>query len=132
MTPANYTLLIYAGTTLDADALNFTYKIGTTPVDLTGASVRAMGRSPRGEVLFDWSTANGKLTLDGPNGFVGFNVTEIETAEIGKFPGQIQDYQAGSGVYLIGNWALEITSADGRVSRWMQGPVHVSREVVYG
>lgn len=132
MKPANYTLVIYAGTTLDSAALNFTYKVGTTAVDLTGASVRAMGRNPRGEVLFDWSTANGKLSLDAPNGVIGFNVTAAETSALGSVPGPLHGYEAGAALYVVGNWALEITAADGRVSRLMQGSVQVSREVVYG
>ena len=130
MKPAYYPLTIYAGTTLDSAALNFTYKVGTTPVDLTGATIRASCRNAKGELMFDWSTANGKLTLDGPNGVIGFNVTAEDTAVLNNVKMQLHGMENNMPIYALGAWSLEILTD--RVERLLQGPVYVSKEHVYG
>jgi hypothetical protein len=127
--PAYYPLTIYAGTTLDSAALNFTYKVGTTPVDLTGATIQASGRDPKGILLFDWSTTNGKLILDGPAGFIGFNLTAEDTAIFNTMKMRLHSIENNMPLYALGAWSMELVTD--RVERLMHGPVYVSREHVY-
>lgn len=132
MKPAHYPLTIYCGTTIDDAALNFTYKVGGIAVVLTGCAVRASCRNTKNELMFDWSTANGKLTLDAANGYIGFNVSAEETALLNLLKLPIYSQENNMPIYALGMWNLEITSASGRVERLLQGPVYISKECVYG
>jgi hypothetical protein len=127
--PAYYPLTIYAGTTLDAAALNFTYKVGGIPVDLSGATIQASGRDAKGNLLFDWSTTNGKLTLDGPAGVIAFNLSAEDTAMFNTLKMRIHGMENNMPIYALGSWSMEVVT--NRVERLMQGPVFVSREHVY-
>lgn len=132
MIPATYPFTIYCGTTLDADALNFTYKVDGVPVDLTGCSVQMSCRNSRGELLFDWSTTNGKLVLDGANGRITGNITAVETSELNLLHLPVYSIENEMPVYMLGLWCLEITTVSGRVDRLLHGPAYVSKEYVYG
>lgn len=130
MKPGYYPLTIYAGTTLDAAALNFTYKVGGVAVDLTGATVRATCRNVKGDLMFDWSTTNGKLVLDGPAGRIDFDVSETETTAWNDLRLPLQGTDNNMPIYLLGTWNLEITT--NRVQRLLQGPAYLSREPFNG
>ena len=130
MKPGYYPLTIYCGTTLDAAALSFTYKVADVPVDLTGASIRASCRNAKGELMFDWSTANGKMVLDGPAGRIDFAVTAEETAALSTLKLPLHGNDNNMPVFLLGAWSMEIVTD--RVERLIQGPCYISKEHVYG
>lgn len=78
-TPLNLTLKIWQGQTFD-----FGFKLENddgTPVDLTGytaqMSMREDVTSP--DVIRTWGTADGHITIDGPNGTIAFDVSSAET-----------------------------------------------------
>ena len=126
MRPANFDLTIYCGTTLDAEVLRFTYKVGGVPVDLTGFVGRCSAKGQKGWV-FNTSTENGQLTLGGASGQITLNFTAAETSAMWK-PGLTPANREGT-LYFAGTWDLEIESADGRVQRLLEGRVLLSPEV---
>lgn len=100
----------------------FTWTTGTTgcsgtmtPVDLTGYSskmqIRSNATSPT--VLFEASTANGKIVLGGTLGTITLTIPAADSA---------------SWTFLTGVYDLEL-SIGMDVTRLLQGKVAVSREV---
>ena len=128
MTPGVYNLTIYCGTTQDAATLRFTYKVGTTPVNLSGFSARAQARGPKG-LIFSASSANGTILLGGADGTIALQFSAEDTSAMWRdgLPG----YQTPGGtlLYHAGAWDLELQSADARVTRLLAGKLFLSPEV---
>ena len=55
---------------------------GGVPLNLTGATARAQARAKTGsaEVLFELSTSDGSLVVDGPAGWITIHIDESVTA----------------------------------------------------
>lgn len=87
-----------------------------TPVDLTGCKARAQVRSDidSSDVLLEMTTENGRIVLGGVSGGIHITIDAATTAA----------FQWESGVY-----DLEILFPDGKVMRFLEGGVTVSREV---
>jgi len=134
MRPSNYPLTIYCGTTLDADALSFVYKQGGVIVNLTDYTASAQARTANGDLIFDWSTANGHMAIDGPAGSTNFVVTAAETSALATHikSGKPSSLTSGLATYEVGAWALELTSPTGRVIRLVEGVLTLSPEIVRG
>jgi len=122
---AQYDLTINQGETLDAENFLFTWKAGGLPVNLTGYSARAQCRDG-GKLVFDWSTENGKIVLGGANGTIAPSVAATETATYAGSQPSIM--VAGRQAVSIGQWDLELESPAGRVTRLLQGVVHLVPE----
>ena len=78
-----YQLVIEQGATLDL-AFQYTDSDGH-PVDLTGMTLRCMGRAryDSASTLFDWDTAGGEIVItDAVNGRFQFDVPATETASL--------------------------------------------------
>ncbi|NOZ33170.1 MAG: hypothetical protein GXP01_08900 [Alphaproteobacteria bacterium] len=87
---------------------------GSNPIDITGYSAALQARSLDGELMLDLSTGNGAITIDGPNGVLGFSATPATTAQVSK----------------PGRYELEMTTAGGLVYRVISGGVSPVDEVV--
>ena len=133
MSAIEYDLIIFCGETLDSTSLELAWKLNDTPVNLTGYTARAQGRAqpnPAASLLFDWSTANGKLAPLGIDGvFFNPNVSATETAALWKPTYPIADVVKGRQAYLAGAWDIEIMLS-GTVKRMVQGRVLVVPEVI--
>jgi hypothetical protein len=107
-----YDLEINAGASLSDSLL---WKIDSVPVDLTGASARAQLRRTHSStgIVAEFSTANNKLALGGAEGTIAFKAAPADTQGL-----------SGEGVY-----DLEITFADGSVTRLFEGTFVVHPEV---
>lgn len=132
MSAIKYDLIIYCGETLDSTVLELTWKLDGVPVDLTGYTARAQGRrlpTPDSDLLFDWSTDNGKLAALGSDGvFFSPNVSASETGGLwaaGLAPAEVIN---GRQSYLAGAWDVEITGG-GKVKRMVQGRLLVIPQV---
>lgn len=132
MRPSNYPLTLYCGTTLDAAALSFVYKQGGAVVDLTNFTAVAQARTASGSLIFDWSSANAHIVIDGLTGTVSFAVTAEETSALAAHikANKPSTFVAGLPTYEVGVWALELTSAAGRVIRLVEGVLSLSPETV--
>lgn len=67
-----------------------------------------------GTILFELSTANGRIAVNGPAGQVTLTITNVDSSAI---------------TWRDGVYDLEITSGAGAVTRVMEGNVSVSLEV---
>ncbi len=114
MKPAGYDIEIIQGQTLvravlwkDADG---------EPVDLTGYSARMQIRRSKSssDVLFELTTANGRIAIDGAAGKVTLTFTAEESAAF---------------TWRRGVYDLELEAGDGVVRRLLEGAVEVNREV---
>lgn len=133
MRPSLYPLTVYCGTTLDAAALSFVYKQGGVVVDLTGFTAAAQGRTRTGGLVFDWTTANSHIVIDGPTGTISFDVSAAESSALTAHTKGVKPTAQSSGLvtYDVGTWALELTSPTGRVVRLVEGPLALSPEIVH-
>jgi len=110
--PTTYNFTLPQGSTWD-DV--WTLKIAGTPYDLTGCTARLQFRkAPTSDTTALSITSSSGITLGGAAGTVTFNVADTTTAAI------------EAGVYV---YDLEIETAGGVTSRWVQGKVNVSAEV---
>lgn len=77
--PLTLPLYIYQGQTFD-DRLMLTDEDGL-PVDLTGYSARMQARVELADAtpVLDWSSVDGEIVIDGPNGTISFNVSAEAT-----------------------------------------------------
>lgn len=112
ITPSIYNFVLPQGATWD-DV--WTLKVAGSPYDLTGCSARLQFRkavtSPTAALSL---TSGAGITLGGALGTVTFSVADTVTAAL------------EAGVYV---YDLEIETAGGVTSRWVQGKVNVSAEV---
>ena len=85
-------------------------------VNLTGYTAKMQVRSSRlsTAILLELSTTNGGIVLGGSAGTMDLKQTAIQTAAF---------------TWKKGVYDLELTAADGTVTRLMQGAVEVSQEV---
>jgi len=112
--PARIDLLIYQGSTYDK---RWTWKSNGTPVDLTGAVIKAQVRpaAQAGLIYLDMSTDNGQIVIrDAKGGTFGMYLTDEKTAAL-NFSSAVYD--------------LEVHWATGEVLRLLEGGVTLSREV---
>lgn len=84
--------------------------------DLTGYTARMQIRADidATDVLLELSTANGKITIDGPAGQIKPVLTDTQTATL---------------TWTDGVYDLELTAPGGDVQRLLKGPVEVDPEV---
>ncbi len=95
----------------------FVWKDGNgDPVDLTGYTARMQVRPTvqSSTVLLELTTANGRITLGGANGTVTLVISPQTSAGI---------------TWRRGVYDIELMSADGTVTRFLEGEIQVSREV---
>ena len=112
ITPTIYTFVLPQGSTWD-DV--WTLKVAGVAYDLTGCTARLQFRKSFTDQTTALSiTSSSGITLGGIAGTVTFNVADTVTAAI------------EAGVYV---YDLEIETAGGVTSRWVQGKVNVSAEV---
>lgn len=112
ITPTRYDFTLPQGSTWD-DV--WTLKIAGTPVNLTGSTARLQFRKAASSPTAALSiTSSSGITLGGAAGTVTFNVTDTQTSTI------------DAGIYV---YDLEIETAGGVTSRWVEGKVNVSAEV---
>lgn len=103
--PLSLALYIYQGQTFD-DRLALTNADGT-PVVLTGYSARMQARADVTDTtpVLDWSTTDGEIVIDGPNGTITFNVSADATYALptgNEFTSWVYDlriFNAASPVY---------------------------------
>jgi hypothetical protein len=79
--------------------------------------------------MFDWSTDNGKLTLDGPAGLIGLNVTAEETAALGALKLVLHSTVDGMPLYLLPD--MDHGMNDSVWAPFFGTPVATLREMVY-
>ena len=87
---------------------------GSTPLDITGYSVRLQARDHLGVLILDLSTSNGGITIDGPNGTLSFNAAPALTDQ----------------VVTAGRYEVEMTTAAGDVYRVISGGISPIEEIV--
>lgn len=132
MNPGAYDLTIFCGTTLDADAMRFTFKVGGQPVDLSTMQARAQARLVVGgseTVLFDLTTENGGIVLGGTAGTIALIMPAEATSALWRPRLTPVSTVSGREVYQAGNWDLELVAADGRVTRLLHGRLMLSPEM---
>jgi hypothetical protein len=114
MTAARYDLTIEKGATFSHE---FVWKDKNgQPINLTGATAKMQIRSyADGELFFEASTANGKLSIDEAAGKISLFVSAQETESF-------EDWR-------FGKYDIEVTNAALNVTRLIQGLVEVSQEV---
>lgn len=121
--PLSLSLYIYQGQTFD-DRLALSNADGT-PVNLTGYSARMQARADITDTtpILDWSSIDGEIVIDGPNGTITFNVTADATYALPT------NNEAASWVY-----DLRIFNAASPVyaERVVQGVLNVSPAVTRG
>lgn len=86
------------------------------PINLTGATARMQAReaSNVSAVLFEASTANGKLAIVGDLGQITLTITAAESSAF---------------AWSFGKYDLEVTTAGGLVYRLLRGTISISAEV---
>jgi hypothetical protein len=112
MTPGRYDIICPQGTTFRK---NITYKIGETPVDITGYSSRMQVRESYSsqDFLISLTSSNG-ITLGGSDGTIDIFISAEETELL----------PPGTWVY-----DLELVSSGSIVDRLIQGNFTVTPEV---
>jgi|GEM_PF-1295348 len=87
---------------------------GASPIDITGYQASLQARSQNGTILLDLSTANGGITLDGPNGKLSLLASPALTNQVAK-PGWYE---------------VELTTPSGDVYRVISGKISPIEEFV--
>ena len=112
ITPAIYNFTLPQGSTWDD---TWTLKVSGAAYNLTGCTARLQFRkAPTSAITALSITSASGITLGGVAGTVTFSVADTVTAAI------------EAGVYV---YDLEVETAGGVTSRWVQGKVNVSAEV---
>jgi hypothetical protein len=95
---------------------SFYWKTDGAIVNLTGYSAKLQMRETAAseDVLFEASTANGKLEIDGDDGQIDLTITAAETEAF---------------EWRTAKYDLELTSPSGTLTRLLRGNVQVSQEV---
>jgi hypothetical protein len=93
-----------------------TWKIGNTPINLTGYSARMQVREAydSSSFLLSLTSSNAGITLGGPLGTIVFYISNIDTSNI------------RAGVYV---YDLELIAPNGDVTRLIQGKFDTTPEV---
>ena len=109
----NYAFILDQGATWDTQ---MTWKVGTTPVDLTGYTARMQARSTVDSTttIFSWTSGGGQLVLGGAAGTITLAIADSVSAT----------YPAGTYVY-----DLELESGGGETTRLLQGTFTIVAEV---
>lgn len=85
------------------------------PINLTGASARMqVRRTTNTDLLFEATTANGKLSIANDLGQITITITAAEST----------DFE-----WTFGKYDLEVVTAGGLVYRLMRGTISISAEV---
>lgn len=96
--------------------LEFTYIWGgSSPIDVTGFDAVFQARDADDAIMLEATVGNGRITIGSTDGEIGFFVSATDSAAL----------TAGTGRY-----ALEITTASGRVYEPLTGSFTISDEVV--
>jgi hypothetical protein len=114
MQPAPYDIEIIQGQTFSRALV---WKDGDgEPIDLTGYAARMQIRRSKAspDVLFELTTGNGRIAIDGAAGKVTLTITADESAAF---------------TWRRGVYDLELEASDGVVRRLLEGAVEVNREV---
>lgn len=114
MAAATYDFALEQGSTLLKPIV---WKDSTgTPVNLTGYSARMQVRQSVAstDILLEMSTANNKISIDPSSGKITLIFSAATTAAI---------------TWKRGKYDLELTSADGTVTRLIEGQITVSQEI---
>lgn len=114
--PGRYHLNVYQGATFDK---TFTWKDSDgNLVNLTGYTARAMVREDIDDVepVMEFNTGGGGITLGGALGTIRLQVSATDTASL---------------TWDEGLWDLELVSAGGVVTRLLEGPATLHREVTH-
>ena len=129
MQPSKYDLVVPCGASLDADTVQFTWLVGGAPVNLTGYSASMRGASAAGE-LFNWNTTNGKLMLGGSAGTITPAALPADTSAL--WSAGLPPAMPANGVPTVkaATWAVELTDANGKVTRLLQGDLLLIPEVL--
>lgn len=108
-----YSFVLDQGSTWDTV---MTWKIGGTPVNLTGYTARMQARATADSTstVFSWTSGAGQLVLGGALGTITLNIPDTVTA----------GYTAGTYVY-----DLELESGGGATTRLLEGTFTITREV---
>ena len=123
MTAAVADLIISCGETLDAAAKSWTWKIDTTPVDLTGYTAELeIRKTSASTARAIWNSTNGKLVIEPLLGRISPNVTAAETLALWESNLVATD----EGPFGLGTYSLELTSSTGRVQRLLVGRLLLS------
>jgi len=110
--PGQYDILAPQGATFNEI---FTYKVGGTPVNLTGYSARMqVRRTPSSDIKILDLVSPAGITLGGATGQISVNVSAAGMAEV------------DAGKY---RYDLEIISGSGTVTRLLEGVFYVTAEV---
>lgn len=96
-----------------------------TVTNLTGYTARLQARATVNtpSVLLDLSTQNGGIVIDGPSGKLTLVMSATATAAIDWSP--TGKYEPATGKYQV-----ELTTPDGKVSRFIQGTITLDPEIV--
>lgn len=99
----------YKGDTLESVAFTITYTGTTTPVDLTGTTVKCQFRKPfNGAIVADLSLGNG-LTMDDPD--LGIIVID----DILELDWDVDNYR----------YDIEFTYPTGRIKTYIKGTINI-------
>jgi hypothetical protein len=113
MQPGSLDFLMPKGSTFSR---TLTWKISSTPVNLTNYTARMQARASvtSATVVLDLTTANGKITLGGTAGTITLTLSAADTAAV------VQSSLA---------YDLELVSAGGVVTRLVEGQIVLTPEV---
>jgi hypothetical protein len=113
MTAAVHNITVEAGATF---VRIFRWLSDDVPVNLTGATAKLQVRqtATAQDVLFEASTANGKLSIAAALGEITLTITAAESTAFD---------------WTFGKYDLEVTTASGTVYRLIRGTVSISAEV---
>jgi hypothetical protein len=129
--PGAFDLVIHCGTTVDAATHLFTYKVGGTPVDLSGFRARSQARyqvAGRESIVFDLTTENGGVLLNAAQGQFALLMSADVTASLWRTGLPAVREFSNRMLHDSGMWDFELVSADGRVTRLLQGRLLLSPE----
>ncbi|MBL4800170.1 MAG: hypothetical protein JKY50_22470 [Oleispira sp.] len=118
--------VVFTSTGNSSDDLNFrifqgktvSFEIiwgGSSPIDITGYSSSLQIRASRDrDLIFEFSTTNGRIAIDGPAGKLTFSATDTETAVIDR-----------DGIYEV-----ELVNTGGDVFRVISGTFRPILDIV--
>jgi len=87
---------------------------GNNPIDVSGYAAALQIRNLRGDLIFEMSTANGRIAAGDADGKFMFSATHADTQSIAE----------------VGKWELELTAPGGDVYRALSGTITPVEEIV--